>query len=131
MPLFTARIFSAPGLALATWVDPATVAAPSRINPNPAHLPTYTRIVPPGTIVAKATFGGVEGPTDVAMGSRRFKWWWIEWSGVAPLSISLTLGSSSIATIAGVTADHAGHHVLGVSLLADGGGLALPFDVEV
>lgn len=126
MPDFTARIFS--GATNVVWSDPATASAPSRLNTYPHRQPKYAKVAQGGTVVIKATVGGVEGPADAALGGRLFTSWWPEWSGPYPPAIVHTAGSSSIVTVTFASA-HLGHFLL-LLVRDDGGKVGIHLDVE-
>jgi hypothetical protein len=94
---FSARLTS--GVTPVTWLDPATVTAPSRINPRAGIPHIYLEQSSP-TIIAKATVAGVEGPADTALGGRLFKWSWAELpSGWAPPALVSSAGHSAEVSI--------------------------------
>lgn len=137
MPDFTARI-TTPSATLA-FTDSAS---PSRLNPAPGHPPRHVLVdTSDATLVAKATVGGVEGPTDFALGGRPFQWWWVQypgWPGPPPKSlpaITHPVGYSSIAELgppspfADVGGVWVGHWIL-MCWREGGGGVMLPFNVE-
>jgi hypothetical protein len=128
VPDFEARVVIGAGVVLAVWADPATIAAPSRINPNPTYQPKYVKVSPTATLVLRATVAGVDGPLDAALGGRLFQWSFVECAGPWPLSIVPTPGKSAEATIA-MKATHFGHFSV-LCRRDGGGGVVLHFDVE-
>jgi hypothetical protein len=113
------------------WIDlPSAVPQQaSRLVNDLDHLRGYRRFIPPAIVTVKAVVSGIEAPLDVDLAGRVFVASWVDWSGDAAPPITLTPGQSSLVLV-GVTADHAGHHIL--RLRRDGGGAWLvPFDVEV
>lgn len=125
MPDFSVQLL---GTSVAVWDDPATADAPSRLNPEPAHLQTYARAALPRRLTLSAVVGGVVGPLDAALGGRLFQVAWAEWSGPFPPHIVQTAGRSSVATI-DLGERHVGHFVL-VFRRPGGGAIAVPFDGE-
>ena len=126
---FSARITA--GANIATWTDPATGLAPSRLNPLPGRPHTYwlvDELIDPLTI--EATVGGVEGPADAALGGRLFKWSWVEHPTAGRPTITPTVGSSSIVSFTGgLFTGLTGHYT--ILCWRDGGGAqAITFEVR-
>jgi hypothetical protein len=115
------------------WVDAASLSpqAPSRLNPDPEHLPSYRRILVSfglANFEVHAVVGGVEAPLDAALGGDLFTAAWVEWSGPFPPAIVQPAGQTSVCQIE-VSTLHEGHFCLSVSR-ANGGGVLVHFDVE-
>lgn len=123
------------GGAQLPWVDESTANAPSRLNSDPAYLPSY-RSIPladatnaVATVSIKAIVNGVTAPLDAALGGRLFFWAWAEWSGDAPPSVSFSPGHSSNATITFQrSANHQGHFLFRFRR-PEGGVVLTPLDV--
>jgi hypothetical protein len=119
------------------WIDApsASPEAPSRLNPDPAYLPSY-RVIELvdingafSTVLIKAVVGGVVAPMDAALDGRLFSWAWAEWSGDAPPPVVLGASQSSLATITLYrSANHYGHFLFRFRR-AQGGVVLVPFDV--
>lgn len=124
------------GGAQVPWVDEpsANPVAPTRINPDPAHLHSYRQIIPPAVLEFECIVGGVTAPldSDPVMAGRTFTADWAEYSGDVPPSITQAAGQSSAITVT-LLASHIGHFLLGVTL-SDGvvtsGCMGVPFDAE-
>ena len=132
MPDFDVEIVS--GGAIVPWTDPSSEspAAPSRLNPDPAHLHVHRKITmgaSPSVIVdVRARVGGVLAPLDAALGGRPFTHAWIEWSGDAPPAITVAPGQTSAVSLTFLSTN-IGHHLLRF-LRTGGGAVAVPIDVE-
>jgi hypothetical protein len=105
MPDFTVRPTSGAILEGWTYAD-----FPSRINPFSSHGHKRYRVPVGDPVEFQCTVDGVEGPVDGDLDGRLFNWWFVEWP-VAQPPITVTGGSTSIATF---TPPFAGHYVLGV-----------------
>lgn len=120
---FSAR-FTA-GTTLATWDDPATASLPSRINPvtNRRHLRAVGTV---GTeVTVTATFEGVDGPLDAALGGRLFFAWFPEAAGATP--ITSPAGQSSVQRF---TPAFPGHYTFALCHEDGGGILIMHLDVQ-
>lgn len=127
MPNFSARIV---GGSEVPWEDLPSASYPTRLNPDPDHIPSFRRIdagVSPVTIEVRAIVNGVEAPFDAALGGNLFSAAWAEWSGTAPPPIVQSSGQTSLTSIS-VTGSHAGHFCLSLTR-TNGGGILIHFDV--
>jgi hypothetical protein len=88
---FTARLV---GPTIETWVDDDFDGQLRRTNPIPgAPHRRYRTTVGSGIVQARATVGGVDGPTDAALGGRLFMAWFAEHAG-APTATGIVGGTS-------------------------------------
>jgi hypothetical protein len=121
---FTARIVTA--LSVMQWTDTPTGSAPTRINPN-ANRPHLYLQASEGlaTMQLAATVGGVEGPANIALGGRLFKWSWVEHPRtIGPPAIWSPAGFSSVCNISGSPfLGQVGHYT--ILCWRDGGGAQL------
>lgn len=126
---FSVRIAS--GGTPATWTDPATGSAPSRLNPFAAHPHRSINMLPGSALQLRVTLAGVDGPLDAVLVGKLFLWSWADRPSVSYLIPTVTVvGQTSVLDFAaGTFTGKPGHYAI-LCWREGSGGVVVPWEVD-